>query len=152
MCAAAPHREGAETEMKQLAISWAAFQVAVETIYGEARGEPYEGKVAVAWVLLNRARRPRWWGHDLYSVCLKDRQFSCWNQDDPNRAAIKAASPGNPVMSACIRALLEALSGLAADPTGGADHYCVTSLTPSWAATAMPTAIVGGHKFYRLEV
>lgn len=138
--------------MKQLAISWAAFQVAAETIYGEARGEPYEGKVAVAWVLLNRARRPRWWGQDLYSVCLKGHQFSCWNQDDPNRAAIKAASPGDPIMGACMRALLNVLDGCEPDPTGGSDHYCVISLTPSWAATHKPEAIIGRHKFYRLEL
>ena len=48
------------------------------TVWGEARGEPFEGKVAVAWVIINRSRKPGWWGEDIRSVCSARWQFSCW--------------------------------------------------------------------------
>ncbi|HSO43463.1 MAG TPA: cell wall hydrolase, partial [Rhodospirillales bacterium] len=48
------------------------------TIWGEARGESEEGKLAVASVIANRATRPGWWGRDIRSVCLATAQFSCW--------------------------------------------------------------------------
>lgn len=48
------------------------------TIYGEARGEPREGKVGVAWSARNRATadlwsddRNDWWGEGIAGVCLR---------------------------------------------------------------------------------
>jgi hypothetical protein len=35
------------------------------TIWGEARGEPLDGKVAVGWVIRNRAANPGGWGRDI---------------------------------------------------------------------------------------
>ena len=49
------------------------------TIYGEARGEPIEGQIAVANVIYNRSEN-----NNYKEVCLKPRQFSCWNKFDPN--------------------------------------------------------------------
>ena len=57
-----------------------------KTIWAEARGEPLEGQIAVANVILNRARQGGWWGDDVAGVCCKSKQFSCWNEGDPNRA------------------------------------------------------------------
>ena len=57
-----------------------------KTIWAEARGEPLEGQIAVANVILNRARQGGWWGDDIAEVCCKPKQFSCWNGGDPNRA------------------------------------------------------------------
>jgi len=57
-----------------------------KTIWAEARGEPLEGQIAVANVILNRARQGGWWGDDVAGVCCKPKQFSCWNESDPNRA------------------------------------------------------------------
>lgn len=57
-----------------------------KTIWAEARGEPLEGQIAVANVILNRARQGGWWGDDVVKVCRKPKQFSCWNNGDPNRA------------------------------------------------------------------
>lgn len=60
------------------------IDILARTIYGEARGEPWEGKIAVAWVVRNRAERGGWWGDTIREVCLKPWQFSCWNETDPN--------------------------------------------------------------------
>lgn len=135
-----------------LNVTWGELERAVDTLYGEARGESRAGQVAVAWVIVNRACHPRWWGKTLGEVVVKPKQFSCWNRDDPNRKAILAASPGDPDLRACLRVFLDVLDGREPDPTGGADHYCVKSLTPLWAENVHPTAIIGNHKFYRLEL
>src|SRR5512134_3045692 len=58
------------------------LSVMARTVYGEARGEPHEGRLAVAHVILNRARAGGWFGAGVSEVCL---QFSCWNPGDPNR-------------------------------------------------------------------
>ena len=59
------------------------------TIYGEARGESRQGKIAVACVILNRVKRKKmcgWREINGYKVatvaatCLKPWQFSCWNK------------------------------------------------------------------------
>ena len=57
-----------------------------KTIWAAARGEPLEGQIAVANVIINRARQGGWWGDDVVKVCRKPKQFSCWNNGDPNRA------------------------------------------------------------------
>lgn len=59
------------------------------TIYGEARGESYEGKVAVASVIMERVKHRAWDGEDIQEVCLMPYQFSCYLPDDPNFQALK---------------------------------------------------------------
>ena len=50
--------------------------IIAKTLYGEARGEGYDGMLAVATVIYNRAKHDK----DLFvKVCLKPKQFSCWN-------------------------------------------------------------------------
>lgn len=55
------------------------------TLFGEARGEPIEGIIAVANVIKNRAYAAQ----KVYKeICLAPKQFSCWNVDDPNYSQI----------------------------------------------------------------
>ena len=54
------------------------------TIYGEARGEPAEGKIAVGSVILERVDHRDWDGKTIPEVCLKKWQFSCFLENDPN--------------------------------------------------------------------
>ena len=51
------------------------------TIFGEARGESIEGLVAVGNVIMNRARAAN---TSVKEICLAPKQFSCWDEDDPN--------------------------------------------------------------------
>lgn len=126
------------------------IDVLTRTIYGEARGEREEGIVAVAWVVRNRADNPRWWGHDVCSVCLCPWQFSCWNKDDPNLPVISALNAGSVEyerLAAMVRAVL---SGSIPDPTGGADSYFAAYLTPpNWTHDAVFTRRIGQQLFYR---
>lgn len=55
------------------------------TIIGESRGEPIEGQVAVGCVIRNRVFT---WRKNYGEICLAAKQFSCWNEDDPNRSLL----------------------------------------------------------------
>lgn len=135
-----------------------ALDVLARTIYGEARGETLGGKIAVAHVILNRARDPGpdWWGDSITQVCHKPKQFSCWNPEDPNRAVMEAADLTDTAFQKCMAAALLAVSGEAPDPTGGATHYHTANpptvhvvWPPKWAHALKHTLDIGAHRFYR---
>lgn len=125
------------------------------TVFGESRGEPYLGQLAVAWVIRNRADRPSWWGRSVRDVCLKPRQFSCWNEHDPNYGLIRAASLSDSRFRTAYRASLAAYDRSEPDPTKGATSYHtlakpagVSVWPPGWAGTTVPRGQIGAHMFY----
>lgn len=114
------------------------------TVKAEAEGESYEGKVAVAAVIYNRARAPGWWGTTIIDACLTSKQFSAWNDDNPRRNKIGEWSLDDVNFRECFRAAIEAIDR---DPTNGADHYYAHgTVLPSWA-NVVPQAVIGGHTF-----
>jgi N-acetylmuramoyl-L-alanine amidase len=123
-------------------------EVAVRTLYGEARGEADDGQHAVAHVLWNRVRDGRW-GKTLATVCLAPMQFSCWNASDPNREQIAALADHAPMLERLRSVLSVARSE--ADPTDGATHYFSTSMIqpPKWSIGATFCGTFGRHRFYK---
>ena len=131
------------------------------TIWAEARGEGRAGMVAVAHVILNRLNRPGWWSRDqndgipddtIQAVCCDPWQFSCWNQDDPNRAKLLAVGPENKTFATAADVAVAVITPGhpdAVDPTGGATHYHTTAIGPPWASGHEPCARIGRHVFYR---
>ena len=126
------------------------LDVMARTLFGEARGEPLEGKIAVAWVIRNRADHPGWWGSGIAGVCKQDRQFSCWNENDPNRAKLLAGTPKDEMFRECLAAVAAVLSDNVPDPTQGSMHYKVSTLTwpGDWGPEKEPVLILGNHAFY----
>lgn len=135
---------------------------ATRTLVGEARGETFDGQVAVAWVIRNRAASPGWWGGpDWESVCKAPWQFSCWNeakyggQKDLLNSISKDNVLDDPVYRRCLRAVIRAYDGTIVDLTDGATHYVVSSwlkdpgLRPSWADELSQVAEIGAHSFFR---
>ncbi len=122
------------------------IDVLARTVYGEARGESDLGKLAVAWVVVNRASR-----QSIAAAALKSIHFSTWNNardNDANQFVMLTAEPSDPVYAKCLIAALQAAHGLVPDPTEGATHYHAHSVSPSWAAGHSYTSI-GGHRFSR---
>lgn len=131
----------------------ADLDVLARTIWGEARGEGRAGQEAVAAVILNRVRLAEerggwWWGRSVAEVCRRPWQFSCWNENDPNRAKVEAVTPANQSFACCREVARRALAGELADPTGGATHYHAKSILPPWARRRTPSAVIGRHLFY----
>lgn len=123
-------------------------QIAVRTLYGEARGESEEGQDAVAHVLLNRVKDGRW-GKTLAAVCLSRLQFSCWNAADPNRDFMAVLQDDTPTFLK-LKSVLDAAKAFP-DPTKGATHYFSVTMAqpPKWSIGATFCGQFGRHKFYR---
>jgi len=118
-----------------------------KTLYAEARGEPEEGIVWVAWVIKNRAamNRSYWGGNTIKAVCLHPQQFECWNAGDfpitdgQGYAKVSKIADnvyGNPMNQ---------------DPTGGADHYNNPTKEgfPAWTNNCIKLRKIGEHQFYK---
>jgi len=122
--------------------------VFAKTIWGEARGEPIEGMLGVAWTIKNRADRPRW-PNTLIDVCLQPAQFSIWNPKDPNFKKVIAAPLASPAFYRAVFVALGVVLGYLNDPTNGADHYHTKEIDPSWNDNMTVVAEIGNHIFYR---
>ncbi|WP_258361036.1 LysM peptidoglycan-binding domain-containing protein [Moorella sulfitireducens] len=107
-------------------------------VYGEARGEPYAGQVAVAAVAINRAKDARF-PSTIAGVIYDPDAFTCVNDGQfyltPDATAYQAAR--------------EALRGY--DPTGGALYFWNPALVPanSWVWTRTIITQIGNHVFAR---
>lgn len=130
-------------------------EVAARTIWGEARGEPEAGRLAVAHVIWNRARiasarkaagkrHPLFGDGTLEGVCLQPWQFSCWNANDPNRAKMEALTREQlaPFVAVVRRARVEP------DPTKGSTHYHTAAVAPPWSKGLTPAVVIGAHRFF----
>lgn len=126
------------------------------TVWQEAAGEPWEGKLAVAWSIVNRMRDGRW-PSSASDVVFQPLQFSAWNADSPTRMRLDEIRPDNPVWADCYKAACAAYFGLSGDPTRGANHYLNAQVVlsasgrlPSWYSEDKVTASIGRHRFLRL--
>lgn len=129
------------------------IDVLARTIWGEARGESYEGKAAVAWVIQNRASRsPKYnWPSTVRAVCQQKWQFSCWNSNDPNLPKLKAVTAADPSFAQCLDIAKKVVSGDLPDYSKGADHYYNPKVvSPSWAIGRDAVAEIGNHRFLQL--
>ena len=122
--------------------------IAGKTVFGEARGLDYEGRKAVAHVILNRFRMKKpHFGLGLAAVCTKAHQFSCWLENDPNLKELEQASLWRgPVLRECVAAVLDAMNE--EDFTLGSTHYHTDAVAPKWAHGHVVVGKWGPHLFY----
>lgn len=137
-------------------------QVVALTLYGEARGERVEGKVAVACVIRNRVLEKRF-GADYKAVCLAPWQFSCWKREggaSNHDALITTArlmvsgqhnGPGHRLRE-CIWVADGIIGDHLQDITRKATHYITRALweskPPKWAMDQTPCIGIGAHVFF----
>lgn len=128
------------------------IDILARTIWGEARGEPRIGKIAVAWVIMNRTAHKRRWAKDVMGACLEKYQFSCWLEKDPNRQKMREIGLADLVFRECLQVALTVSLGLEPDPTQGSDHYLVSTIAAKtkWAKGKTPVCRIGHHAFYKL--
>lgn len=121
-----------------------------KTIWGEARGEGLKGMQAVANVIMNRVSRGGWYGASVKDVVLKPYQFSCWNENDPNRALLDAIGETTLNASGAMSVAEAAINGTLRDITGGATEYHNKNIKPNWNWDKLEqTTVIGNHIFYR---
>jgi N-acetylmuramoyl-L-alanine amidase len=125
------------------------------TIWMEARGDGTEGMKAVASVILNRVNNPRWWGHDIVSVCLMNDQFSSWNPGSIEIPLAKSALAAlTPSYKFALNIAQLAMSGAVQDSTENSDSYYAVSdkEPPDWAVPEQFVKQIGRQRFYRTEL
>lgn len=113
----------------------AEIDLIARVVYAEAKGEPFEGKVAVAAVILNRVQHPEF-PDTVRGVIFEPRAFCVV----ANNAIESKAS------CAAVRATISALNG--ADPTNGALFFFnPRNATCRWIRTRERVAVIGQHVF-----
>lgn len=126
-----------------------------QTVFGEARGESWNGKVGVAWVIINRKKAHRYYfGYTIPNVVRKPWQFTCWRRKDVNYKKIH-----NPLKYDTVDTWLECyvvarlvLRQEVKDNTGGALYYIDESIIedpPLWVAKLELSAQHGRLYFFR---
>lgn len=117
------------------------------TVYGEASNQGFRGMLAVAYVIMNRSKERN---QSPAEVCLAPKQFSCWNDGDPNVARINRANFDMPLFCQATVAALIAKDGLKEDPTHGSNHYYADYIPmPSWAKNMQLMVKIGVHIFLK---
>lgn len=111
------------------------IQLMANAVYGEARGEPYEGQVAVAAVILNRIKSATF-PNTVSGVIFEPRAFTAVADGQiwltPNEKAKEA--------------VLDAINGW--DPTGNATYYFnPDTATSSWIWSRPQIKRIGKHIF-----
>lgn len=109
--------------------------IMANAVYGEARGEPYEGQVAVAAVILNRVNSPLF-PNTVHGVIFQPGAFTAVADGQiwltPNESARKAVR--------------DALNGW--DPSGGCIYYFnPDTATSAWIWTRPQVKKIGKHIF-----
>ncbi|MCH5155709.1 MAG: spore cortex-lytic enzyme [Clostridiales bacterium] len=116
-------------------ISDSDLNLLARCVYGESRGEPYNGQVAVAAVVLNRVRSSKF-PNTIYGVIYQRGAFTAVSDGQinltPNESAYNAAR--------------DALNGW--DPTGGCLYYYnPATATSSWIWSLTVHIKIGKHNF-----
>lgn len=128
---------------------------AAQTVYGEARGEPWNAKLGVANVILNRKKaRRRYFGRTIKTIVKKPDQFTCWSRRNVNYKKCHNPLKYDSVDTwlQCYTAALLVLRGEVKDNTNGALWYIDESIIhdpPSWLAKLKLSAQHGKLFFYR---
>jgi len=128
------------------------------TMWGEARSHGETGMRAVGHVIVNRAivGANMWGGSEIRNVATHPYQFSCWNQNDPNRERmlnvhrLVPQSPDGQAWKLAQAIAVQILTGNSNDPTHGATMYHTTEVQPSWSRSSRhrQVANVANHVFY----
>ncbi len=104
-------------------------------ISAEARGESYEGQVAVGAVVMNRIAHPSF-PNTLSGVIYQRGAFSCLNDGQFDQ----------PVAQSAYSAARDAMNGY--DPTGGAIYYFnPATATSKWIWSRPLIVTIGKHRF-----
>ncbi len=115
----------------------------------EAGYEPLAGREAVAQVILNRLREPRF-PKTVCGVVFDGAQRRTGCQFTFTCDGSLARRLRSEVVDAARVTAVSVLEGLAPDRVRGATHYHANYVNPYWASTGQVTARIGAHLFYRM--
>ena len=113
------------------------IQLMARAINGEARGEPYEGQVAVGAVILNRVKSPNF-PNTIAGVIYQKGAFTAVSDGQINAPISEDSS--------VYKAAQDAKNGW--DPTGGCIYYFnPATATSNWIWSRPLVKTIGKHRF-----
>ena len=119
------------------ATSSSDVQLMARAINGEARGEPYEGQVAVGAVILNRVKDSRF-PNSISGVIYQSGAFTAVADGQINASIAED--------STVYKAAQDAMNGW--DPTGGCVYYFnPATATNKWIWSRSLVKTIGKHRF-----
>lgn len=113
------------------------IQLLARAINGEARGEPYEGQVAVGAVILNRVKSSNF-PNSIAGVIYQPGAFTAVSDGQINEPIAES--------STVYKAARDAMNGW--DPTNGCIYYFnPDTATNSWIWSRPLVKVIGKHRF-----
>ena len=138
--------------MNQIFLTLTEKQILALTIYGEAMGEPEEGKIAVGSVVLERVKRGNR-GKTVRTVCLWRKQFSCFNESEKVYGKVlHAAETWDQTISVdfvlmdCFGLAVGLIDGYLPEHPVILEKKCLNYLNPKWATDAKAKWLAAGMK------
>ena len=119
---------------------FSAFCLAL-VVYTEARGEPLDGQLLVAEVVINRVQSERY-PDTVCAVAFEQHQFSGLNTT-PDLEEVFVDPAWQTSVDIAVEALQDTSFG------SGATHFHNTKKTPYWARKMTLLGRYGGHIFYK---
>ncbi len=111
------------------------YDLLARIISAEARGEPYQGQVAVGAVILNRIEHPSF-PDTMSGVIYQKGAFSC----------LQDGQFYEPIADSAYKAATDAINGY--DPSGGAIYYYnPAKSTNKWIFSRKIITTIGKHRF-----
>lgn len=118
----------------------------------EARGESLACRAAVACSIMNRVKRPAWWGNSIMSVVTKKWQYSSMT-DPKDRQLVTWPAENDSSWVECLELCDDILSGKVSHPAPGADSYYDISIpAPYWAKEKNFVGQIGKIRFFNLDM
>lgn len=115
-----------------------------KVVYHEARGESVEGKLAVAYVVMNRTKAGRW-PDTVCEVTLQPKQFSDFHLNIPINRASEAWTTS---LDVARNVYYQKVS----DPTKGALFFFnPKKASPKWKSSLTFIKNIGNHSFLTLK-
>ena len=116
-------------------------------IFAEARGEPYEGQIAVGNVIRHRTSRRHFSQGTVVSTVTAPWQFSWMNTDDRQRTRVLSVERSDPAWLSAAAAWAESEQR---EEVGAALWYHADYVTPSWSRANGMRFVrrIGRHLFY----
>jgi len=113
-------------------------------LYHEARGEPLQGQLMAARVIMNRMQSPRW-PSSMCGVITQDRQFSFYRKDNTPKPRDEVA------WAKAQKLATDIINDPNILPYSTADHYHTIDVHPVWRRKLHRVARIGRHVFWSYD-
>lgn len=120
-------------------------KLAAVTVYLEARGESFAGKLAVAAVIRNRMKYKYHSDGTIEGTVLRTKQFQPWNHRRPHQVRVDMSKKQ---MRDSLLAWRLVQDGRNVVDGAVLFYNPKIARTPAWATVGRKVATIGGHEFY----